>query len=99
MYNEELSASEREIGRNYSDYYDWRNAVYKRDKFTCVCCKKQGGVLNAHHILNYSSFPELRTDLDNGITLCKTCHQSFHSKYGRRNNNKDQLNEFIRKSS
>jgi len=63
--------------RNFDDpvYKDWRIKVYKRDKFTCQMpgckCKKR---LNAHHIQKWSSASMLRYDIDNGITLCKNCH-------------------------
>jgi hypothetical protein len=63
--------------RDYSDpvYKDWRIKVYKRDKFTCQMpgcnCKKR---LNAHHIQKWASASTLRYDVDNGLTLCKNCH-------------------------
>jgi hypothetical protein len=35
--------------------------------------------LVAHHFKSWDEFPELRLDVDNGITLCKPCHQSIHA--------------------
>jgi hypothetical protein len=63
---------------------------------------KKGGSLNAHHIENYSSNPDKRTDVNNGITLCEKCHSvnfegSFHNTYGTWNNSKKQLIRFIEK--
>jgi len=57
----------------------WVRSVKTRDK-TCVCCgsKKQ---LNAHHILYKSKYPELSLNLNNGITMCKKCHEELHG-YG-----------------
>lgn len=55
----------------------WSKAVRKRDGFKCVECgatKK----LHAHHILSFARFPELRVDIDNGVTLCETCHLDAH---------------------
>ena len=82
---------------------EWKEAVYKRDNYTCfVCGDNKGGNLNAHHVKNFSEFPELRFDVDNGITLCKKCHtdkDSFHAKYGRKNNNIDQLSDFKRRNT
>jgi 5-methylcytosine-specific restriction endonuclease McrA len=84
------------------DIKRWREAVYKRDNYTCQCCKdKKGGNLNAHHIQNFSVHKHLRFDIENGITLCKHCHNpnkkgSFHNVYGTRNNTKVQLEEYIR---
>ena len=64
--------------RNYQDpdYKNWRNAVYKRDRFTCqwpgCACKKKG--INAHHIRKWADFPSLHYVVENGITLCKFHH-------------------------
>ena len=56
----------------------WRNFVFTRDNFTCKYCQKIGGKLEAHHKAPYSKFPKLRWELDNGITLCESCHKSLH---------------------
>lgn len=52
----------------------WKKLILKRDNYQCKIgnenCTKQ---LEVHHILRYSEFPELRCDMNNGITLC-----SFH---------------------
>ena len=40
---------------------------------------------------------ELRTDINNGITLCNICHKKFHDIYGYTNNNKTQFEEFMSK--
>ena len=70
--------------RNYNDptYKKFRLDVLKRDKFTCQMCKKRGKKtrLNVHHIMKWSSASSLRFDIDNGITLCKKCHDSVHGK-------------------
>ena len=64
--------------RNYDDpvYKDWRKKVYSRDKFQCQMpgCKSKYR-LQAHHINNWSSAAILRYDVDNGITLCRSCHE------------------------
>jgi len=80
--------------RNNVDYKLWRKAIFERDNFTCQACKKYGGDLKAHHINNFSDFPELRFAIDNGITLCKSCHQKFHKMFGQKNNTKEQLEIF-----
>lgn len=73
----------------------WIRAILERDMFTCQKCKVQGRYFNAHHILNFSKYPEFRFAIDNGITLCKKCHKNFHTKYGKKNNTKGQLQEFL----
>lgn len=61
--------------RTSYNYILWRNSVYKRDDYTCQICGQRGRRLNANHIKRFSDYIELRTLLDNGITLCKSCHQ------------------------
>lgn len=96
-------SSERDKIKVTEEYQEWRKNVYKRDNYTCQCCgDNTGHNLNAHHIENFSDFPELRFDIDNGITLCDSCHNpnkygSFHNIYGTKNNNKDQLEEYFRR--
>ena len=93
--------NENEKIRNSTDYIEWRKSVLGRDNYTCQCCgDNTGGNLQAHHKYNFSEYPELRLDVNNGITLCKKCHDfnqigSFHHTYGVRNNTPEQLEEYI----
>lgn len=66
--------------RNSVEYSEWRKAVFKRDNYTCCICHKVGGRLNAHHIKHWATNPELRFDVNNGITLCSECHKEIHRK-------------------
>lgn len=95
-WNDELTEEERIIGRKYKEYYIWRIRVYERDSYTCQCCgDSRGHNLVAHHILNYSECKNLRTDINNGISLCKDCHKEFHDIYGYTKNNAEQLTAFL----
>ena len=99
-YNHEKSLDERLKDRKYIEYYEWRKQVYERDNYTCQSCgDDKGGNLVAHHKLNYSEHETLKTDIDNGITLCNKCHKLFHDTYGYTNNNEKQLHEFINNMS
>ena len=62
--------------RNTLEMRLWREAVFKRDEFTCIWCGQFGGTLNADHIKSFSQFPELRFSIDNGRTLCIDCHKT-----------------------
>lgn len=66
--------------RNSSDYCAWRASVYKRDFYTCQNCGAVGGKLNAHHIKPFAKYPDLRLDINNGITLCDKCHKLAHKR-------------------
>lgn len=92
---------QRMLARSNSKYEKWREAVYKKDWYTCQCCGESHGIeKQAHHFYNFSENEELRYDVDNGITLCKNCHyttvpDSFHNLYGTTNNTPEQLEEYI----
>lgn len=95
LRNPLITDDERQIKRQFPGYKEWRTAVYERDQYTCQCCRKVGARLNAHHILNYATHKELRTVLSNGVTLCKSCHDAFHTVYGKQENTAEQILEFI----
>lgn len=81
--------------RKSVEYKLWRKSVFIKDNFTCQKTGQIGGKLVAHHINNFSDFPELRTSIENGITLSKESHIEFHKIYGKKNNTREQLNEFL----
>ena len=66
--------------RSSDKYKEWRTAIFKRDNYICQNCgtKSSKGhtiFLEAHHLKSFSNYPELRFEISNGITLCKTCHE------------------------
>lgn len=89
--------------RKSLDYQNWRKQIYERDNYTCQCCGETGKILNAHHIYNFADYPNLRTSIDNGITLCEDCHTKrgvgFHSLYGYSCNTYEQLAEYFKKNN
>lgn len=74
--------------RNSLDYKKWREAVFKRDNWTCQGCGKIGGTLNAHHIQPFSSSLGLRLVLGNGQTLCTKCHKKTDTYLNNRSTKK-----------
>jgi len=94
-WNPNLTDEEREDERKYPEYSQWRLSVFKRDNYTCKCCGQISGNLNAHHLNDYVNFPEQRTDINNGITLCDVCHRDFHKEYGYGNNDEGQFLEWM----
>lgn len=58
-------------------YRAWREYCFERDLFTCQMCGSQGIALECHHVKPKRVFPELVLDRNNGITLCKHCHQKI----------------------
>ncbi len=70
--------------RNTEEYKLWRTAVFERDNYMCVWCGDNvGHNLNADHIRSFSKYPESRFDLDNGRTLCISCHKKTPN-YGKK---------------
>jgi 5-methylcytosine-specific restriction endonuclease McrA len=56
----------------------WARQVKERDAHVCQMCRKQnlsGKSEHAHHLKSVKLFPELRYELDNGQTLCSSCHR------------------------
>jgi hypothetical protein len=81
--------------RESSRYYEWRNAIYKRDSYTDVITGEKGnGDLNAHHIVPYSEIMDRNNittyeeamaceelwDINNGITMLEKNHIKLHMK-------------------
>jgi 5-methylcytosine-specific restriction endonuclease McrA len=89
-YNHNLTENDRIISKNrnhISGYGRFKKEVLKRDNYTCQKCGSHEH-LQVHHINNFKDFKEQRTELNNGVTLCKNCHESnlnkgIHNLYGR----------------
>jgi 5-methylcytosine-specific restriction endonuclease McrA len=62
--------------RESARYREWRKMVFSRDGYKCVWCgDKNGGNLEADHIKPRKTHPELVFEVENGRTLCRTCHR------------------------
>ena len=94
------SSEEAKVFKSRIEYKLWREAVFARDNWTCQNCGKRDGTeIHPHHIRNFAEYLGLRTSIENGITFCKDCHKLFHKIYGKQNNTKEQLEEFLQSHS
>jgi len=75
-----ISVDERQKIRGSLEYRLWQVAVYKRDDYICRICGRKCSAkqIVAHHILSFNDFPELRFAINNGMTLCRSCHIKIH---------------------
>jgi len=73
--------------RRSPEYYQWRQAVLKRDDYVCQDC---GSMMepNAHHLRSVFEYPEGIFDVNNGLTLCEDCHKrhTYWQKLGGEDN-------------
>jgi len=77
-------------GRKSTTSIYWIRAVKKRDKKCRIDNKDCKGGLEAHHILTWREYPELRYDINNGITLC-------HFHHPREYNEEKRLSPYFKK--
>ena len=89
-------SKENKKERNSIKYSTWRRQVFERDDYTCRKCGDRGYRLHAHHIKNFSSNPNSRYLLINGITFCRECHREFHKQYGVTNNTLKQIKQYLK---
>lgn len=68
------ASRKNDLIRKSVEYLDWKASVFVRDNRTCVFCGSTKRV-EADHIKPFSTYPELRFDIDNGRTLCHECHR------------------------
>jgi hypothetical protein len=66
--------------RKSLEYRLWRIAVLTRDNNTCIWCGSKEKI-QADHIKKFAHYPELRFAIDNGRTLCESCHKTTEN-YG-----------------
>lgn len=75
MWKKDRNALVKSVGRKDYANHNWSLSVKKRDGWKCKINNHDcNGRLESHHILPYRDYPELRFDLNNGITLCKFHH-------------------------
>lgn len=61
--------------RRGGQYNQWRRAILVRDGYTCQGCGATPLRLDTHHLLSWERFPDLRYDIENGVSLCVAYHR------------------------
>lgn len=86
--NGEIMGNIKSQIRSSFQYNDWRINIFKRDNYSCQHCGKSNCYLEAHHKMQFLAIIkkyDIKTldgafkckklwDVNNGITLCKDCH-------------------------
>lgn len=80
FYNPNLTDEERSQSRRRPGQDTWSKRVRRRDNYTCCVCQSTENVI-AHHLNSYKENEELRYDINNGITMCTSCHLDFHKNF------------------
>ncbi len=70
--------------KNDKKYIQWREAVFKRDNWTCQECGNSGLYIEPHHKQSWAGYPQLRYDINNGVTLCLKCHKKTDNYKGKK---------------
>lgn len=70
------------MARKPNAYNQWRKAVFTRDGHKCVFCGSEEK-LQSDHIKPFSTFKDLRYDVNNGRVLCASCHKKTDTYGGK----------------
>lgn len=81
MWDPTRTDEDRDSFHRGAGHQRWRKAVLEKAGHECVRCGAKDD-LHAHHVFSYSEYPEKRRDVENGIVMCKNCHDAFHNAYG-----------------
>lgn len=67
------------IRRGRNALTGWAKAVKDAASGVCDCCGSSAA-LHAHHIMPFSLYPSLSSNLENGAALCNPCHRAIHRR-------------------
>lgn len=73
---ERRAAGNRKHGKSRQswNYQEWRRKVLERDNNQCVECGISKNKMHCDHIIPWKDNENLRFSIDNGQTLCPSCH-------------------------
>lgn len=75
----EATRTSAQFWRRTSEYKKWRSDVLHRDSYKCTKCSSDKN-LHAHHVVEANKDVSLRYNVDNGLTLCFSCHIKIHQQ-------------------
>lgn len=79
-----LHNRERVLAMCKLPYKIWRQQVFERDNYTCLLKDDTcSGPIQADHIKSWANYPDLRYNINNGRTLCKSHHERTPNFAGR----------------
>lgn len=76
--------------RNDKGYKKWKEDVIKRFENQCCVCYSTDKLIS-HHLYSYKYYSLFRTEINNGVCICNTCHELFNDLYS----NVNTLEQFI----
>ena len=76
MMNPDISGTDYQEGDAYG-FWSTRYYVFARDNYTCQICKKKGGILHTHHVIQRKDGGSDRAI--NLATVHENCHEDFHA--------------------
>lgn len=82
-------------GKKVNPFYlsrEWKSKrleILERDNYECVMCRDEGrvttqndAILEVDHIQELDDYPELALVDENLRTLCRSCHNKRHKRFG-----------------
>lgn len=69
-----------------SNWTRLRKQALERDHYECQWCAAKGKTVKAttvHHIVPADERPDIAYELDNLVSLCRTCHEQHHGRQRR----------------
>lgn len=58
-------------------YKKWKKRVLHKYNYECFRCNNKSH-LEVHHLYSKRAYPIYRMKYENGVVLCRPCHQEFH---------------------
>lgn len=100
MFTKSQDTISRDVLRKLYEYRQWRDDVLYRDEYECRCCQNKANLVSHHikdleviieeyHITNVEEALMCKElwSINNGLTMCRSCHLTFHNLIGSKYHN------------